>query len=133
MGQTVPRPGHQGLPGVHQGRAWQPGPVPLLQTRMGQAGGTRRVPVLDIRHLPGNRDRRKPGWAIGQWIGVCIRSGEGTQGQTQPQDGQTGLWELTEARLQVSPQVGVTVWTKGVPSAQAQLKNRCNTAEMEAE
>lgn len=34
------RLGHRGLPGVHQGRPWQPGPVSPPQPGTGQPGGT---------------------------------------------------------------------------------------------
>jgi len=36
--------------GGQQGRAWQPGPVPLPQS--GAAGGTGAAPALGIGHLP---------------------------------------------------------------------------------
>ncbi|KAK4823434.1 hypothetical protein QYF61_002120, partial [Mycteria americana] len=56
-----------GSPGVRQGKAWQPGPIPPPQPRAGQPGGTKAAPALGIRHILGDGDRLGH-WLLG-WLG----------------------------------------------------------------
>lgn len=60
---------------------------PSHHPRQDSQGAPGAAPTPGIRHLPGDKDSQRPGWAIGPWVRVRIRSGGGTQGQTQSQDG----------------------------------------------
>ena len=76
----------RGLPGLAgQGITGQ-GLSHCPSQRAGRAGGQAgAAPALGNGHLPG--DGLRPGWAISPKVGARIRSGEGNQGQTQPEDG----------------------------------------------
>ncbi|KAK4823432.1 hypothetical protein QYF61_002118 [Mycteria americana] len=62
-------PGVGGSPGVRQGRAWQPGPVPPPQPEAGQLGGTRAAPAPGIGHVSGDGVGMRLGQDMVPWVG----------------------------------------------------------------